>query len=157
MKIIPLKCKKPLNKEVLKKYKHVQIIDSRFVAGRGHIEFAVEQAEKAFKRGENFSDDFFIEVLVRASAQRQIKKAFEIFGLRNSKEVVLICEGMPERLLKEYGCEEAVIEMDRGRYEQIKELFEVGEKEIRAVAKSRAEVTGILENAVKERIALIPA
>lgn len=155
MKIVPLKCKKPLNKEVLKEYKDVQIIDSRFVAGKEHIEFAVEQAEKAFRRGENLSSDFFIEVLVRASAQRQIKKAFEIFGLRNSREAVLICKEIPELLLKEYECGGAVIEMDRERYERIKRLFGVGEKEIRTVAE-RKELASVLENIIKERIALIP-
>ncbi|MFH1774103.1 MAG: KEOPS complex subunit Cgi121 [Methanobacteriota archaeon] len=157
MKILPLKCKKPLNKEVLKKYKDVQIIDSRFVAGREHIEFAISQAEKAFKRGENFSNDFFIEVLARASAQRQIKKAIEIFGLRNSREVILICEEFPKEILKEYECEEALLEINEEKCERIKELFGIDEKEIRTVARSGEKKKNVLKNIVKDRIALIPA
>ncbi len=157
MKILPLKCRKPLNKEVLEKYKDVQIIDSGFVAGKEHIEFAVSQAEKAFKRGENFSNDFFIEVLVRASAQRQIKKAIEIFGLRNSRKVILICERLPERLLREYECEEATLEIDEGKYERIKGLFGIDEREIKTVARSGEEKKNVLADIVKDRIALIPA
>lgn len=157
MKIIALKCRRPLNKEVLKRYKHVQIIDSRLIAGEEHIEFAVEQAEKAFKRAENLSNDFFIEVLVRASTQRQIKKAIEIFGLRNSREAILICREFPKEILKEYKCEEASLEIDEKKYERIKELFNIDENEIRTAARSGEKKENVLKNIVKERIALIPA
>lgn len=156
MKILPLRCKKPLNKEILEKYKHVQIIDSRLVAGKEHIEFAISQAEKAFKRGENLGNDFFIEVLVRASAQRQIKKAIEIFGLKNSREVILICEKLPEQMLREYECKEASLEINEEKYERIKRLFGIDEKEIRTAARGR-EKKNVLKNIVKDRIALIPA
>ncbi len=156
MKILPLRCKRPLNKEILEKYKRVQIIDSCLVAGKEHIEFAISQAEKAFKRGENFGNDFFIEVLVRASAQRQIKKAIEIFGLKNSREVILICDKLPEQILEEYECKEASLEIDDEKYGRIKRNFGIDEKEIRTAARGR-EKKNILKSIVKDRIALIPA
>ncbi len=160
LKIIPLKCKLALNKEVLEKLHGVQIVDSRCVAGEEHLRFAIEQAEKAFKRGENVSRDFLVEVLVRASAQRQIKVALDIFGLRDSKQVVAICESLPQEFFGSYGCEvsEEVLKISEEKYEALKKTFHVAEKEIAAVADTDfPSRCAALQSIIKERIALLPA
>lgn len=159
LKIIPLKCQRALDKEVLKKVQNAQILDSRFIAGEEHLRFAIEQAEKAFKRGENISREFLVEVLVRASAQRQIKVALETLGLRGSKKVVAICESLPEEL-KEYGCEisEEVLRIDGEKYATLKKTFNVAEEEIASVSGSDfSSRCRALQSIIKERIALLPA
>lgn len=160
MKVVPLRCKTPVSREALERYKDVQLIDPRYVAGREHLEFAILQAERAFERGENISNNIFIEILVRASAQRQIKKAFEIFGLKTSGRVVAISEELPKKLMEEYGCEEdqRILEMDEEKYERVKEIFDVDEEEIAAVSDgSFSDRARMLKEIIKERIALIPA
>jgi tRNA threonylcarbamoyladenosine modification (KEOPS) complex Cgi121 subunit len=156
MLLIPLKCKKPVSKEVLDKYKDIQVIDSSLVAGEGHLAFAISQAKKAFKRRENISDNFFIEILVRASGQRQIKKAFELFGLKDSKEVVVLCEEVPRKFLKDYGCEKAKFEISEEKYAEIKRIFNIEEREIQAITSHDFQRVKALKEIVKERIALIP-
>lgn len=154
MKVFCLRCSKPVGIEVLKKFKDMQVIDSRLVAGAEHIKFAIAQAEKSFKRRENISNNFFIEVLVRASGQRQIKNALSLFGLRNSKKVAVISNELPRDFLKEYSCAREDIKIDSKKYSAIKKQFEITEKEISAVGTGKIEA---LKSLVKDRIALIPA
>jgi KEOPS complex subunit Cgi121 len=156
MKVYCLRCRKALGKEVVEKYRDIQVVDARYVAGREHLEFALTQAEKAFKRGSNISNDPMMEVLVRASAQRQIKKALELFGVNGSREVYIIGKELPLELIRSYGCEEVEPRISRGKYRRLKEKFGIGEAEIAAVAgrdyEARVEA---LKNIIKERVALL--
>lgn len=154
MNVFCLRCRKPVGVEVLKKFKDMQVIDSRLVAGNEHIKFAISQAEKSFKRLENVSSNFFIEVLVRASGQRQIKKALSLFGVRNSRRVVVISNELPRDFLKEYCCVEEDVKIDGRKYSAIKKQFEITEKEISTIGIEKNEA---LKSLVKDRIALIPA
>lgn len=158
MRVYCLRCRKPLGKEVVERFKGIQVVDARYVAGREHLEFALAQAEKAFEQGSNISKDPMIELLVRASAQRQIKKALELFGVNNSREVYIIGEELPSGLVHSYGCEEVEPRITRGKYGRLREKFGVGEAEIAAVAghdyEARVEA---LKNIIKERIALLEA
>lgn len=136
-------------------YKNLQIINSRFVAGRGHLELAIEQAKKAFEYGANISDNFFIEILVRASGQRQIKKAIKLFGVENSKEVIVICEKLPKGIAKKFSCveDEGIFNINKGKIEELKKVYEINEKEIDTLdGKDRVDV---LKEIVKERVALV--
>ncbi len=155
MNILPLRSEKPLNKEILKDYKDIQLVDSRLVASLGHIEFAASQAEKAFERNENISNDPLIEVLLRMSGQRQISKALEMFGLKDSKEVVLISKQDPESFLKANGWkrDESILDMDEDRFERIKERFHIDELELEVASNNDREAA--LLNIVKERVALV--
>ncbi len=130
-------------------------MDSRLVAGLGHIEFAASQAEMAFKRNENLSNDPLIEVMLRMSGQRQISKALEMFGLKDSKEVVLISKQDPESFLKANGWErdESILDMDEDRFERIKERFHIDELELEAASNNDREAA--LLDIVKERVALV--
>jgi KEOPS complex subunit Cgi121 len=159
MKILPLRCDSPPEVEALKRYK-IQLLDARNLAGREHIEFAVEQAKKAFERGENISSDFLIEVLVRASATRQIKVALERLGIKGRKEVVVIAEEVPEEFLKRYSCSECdeVLEVTQEKYQRLKEIYGITEEEIRTLAEeSFSSRVQVLKELIKERIALLNA
>ncbi len=160
IKIIPLSCKKAVTRDAIERYPGIQIIDSRIIAGRSHITFAISKAEKAFEKGENISKDFFLEVLLRASAQRQIKEAVSLLGIKEEglKGIILLCKEVPQDFLEEYGCREdpEIFNIGKDKYERIKEAFFIDETEIRAVSgpgiKSR---TDLLKAIVKERISLL--
>jgi KEOPS complex subunit Cgi121 len=158
MKVYQLKCRKTVGLEALEKYKDVQLLDPSNIASQDHIEFAISQAKKAFERGDNLSNNFLVEIVVRASGQRQIKKAFEMMGLKGSKEVIAISENLPADFLEEYQCKPCeILYMNKEKYERLKKAFEISEKEINAVSGEKFEekVKALIE-IIKERIALIP-
>lgn len=158
LKGVPLRCKRPPGMEALDKYKDVQLISSDCIAGEEHINSAISQAEKAFLRKDNISSSPLIEVVVRASLGRQIKSAFELFDLEGSTEIVAISERYPEELAKEYGCMEdkSILDVDEEKYEKIKKVFNIGEKEIMAVSSSDFEErVETLKKIIAERIALL--
>jgi tRNA threonylcarbamoyladenosine modification (KEOPS) complex Cgi121 subunit len=159
METLPLLCDKAPDVEALKRYK-IQLLDARCLAGREHLEFAVEQAKKAFERRENISSDFLIEVLVRASATRQIKVALERLGIGDSREVIAIAEEVPRDFLERYSCRvcEEVLEVTEEKYKRLKEIYGITEAEIQTLAGASFESrVHVLKELIKERIALIAA
>ncbi|WP_456474136.1 KEOPS complex subunit Cgi121 [Candidatus Pyrohabitans sp.] len=159
MQILPLRCDSPPGAEAPKRY-GIQLLDAHNLAGREHLEFAVEQAKKAFERGENISTDFLIEVMVRASANRQIKVALERLGIRGSREVVAVAEEIPKEFLEHYSCRECedVLEMTEEKYQRLKEMYGITEVEIQTLAEANFQSrAGVLRELIKERIALMAA
>ncbi len=158
LRAVPLRCRTPPGKEALEKYKNIQLMDPAYIAGEGHITSAIFQAEKAFLRKENISTSPLIEVLVRASLKRQIKNAFELFEPKGSNEVLAISKKYPERFIKEYECteDESILQIDEKRYEKIKGIFDVGEREIMAVSGREFEDrVKTLQRIIAERVALL--
>jgi KEOPS complex subunit Cgi121 len=154
MEIIFLQCKKPIGMELMKKYTGIQILNSRYIAGREHVVFSLLQAKRAFERGENITNDLLLELTVRVSAQRQIKRALELFGLP-AKEVVIVGDEIPENI-REYGCIETNSELTQEKYENVKRAFGIDEKEILTVSKGDYETRAkVLQEIVKERVALV--
>lgn len=60
----------------------IQFFDASLVAGWKHLYFATLNALKAFKNGTNVSKNLAIECLLYASAQRQIRIAIELLGIK---------------------------------------------------------------------------
>ncbi|MFQ5800977.1 MAG: KEOPS complex subunit Cgi121 [Candidatus Hydrothermarchaeales archaeon] len=152
LKIIALRCSHPVYKETFKEYLGVQAIDADLLFGVEHVEFAAKKAKKAFENGENISNNLFVETIVRASGQRQIKKAMEMFGLRGSKEIVIFGEEVPEEVKKLLEAESFEIRMDGGRLEILKEAFSITDAEIMAVSDHPAEA---IKELIKERVSLV--
>jgi tRNA threonylcarbamoyladenosine modification (KEOPS) complex Cgi121 subunit len=155
---VPLRCNTPPGIEALDKYRDVQLISSEYIAGEEHLEFAIKSQERAFKRKENISSNPFIEVVVRAAQNKQIKIAFEMLGPGDSKEVIAISEKVPEAFFEEYGCTEdiSILEVDEKKYERIKKIFDISEDEIMAVSgASFEEKVETLKKIIAERMALL--
>ena len=156
MRYFCLRCDRPVDRGALERHKGLQIIDSSNVAGREHIEFALKEAESAFEEGVNLSRNPLVEVVVRVSAQKQISKALELFGLKDSREIIAIGDKLPDGFVEEFKCKEMDLKMDTARYERVKKAFGIDDVEILSLAdkgfESRAK---ILMGLVKERIALI--
>jgi len=158
VRVIPLRCKRPVGREDLADYPGIQVMNPSLIAGKAHLEFAVSQAEAAFERGENISANPFVEAMLRASGQRQIQRAFELLGIGDAgeSEVVVLAEGDARDFMEAFGCEaaEELLAMDRAKMERIMEAFGISADEISTLPLSEEEA--ILE-LVKERIALLNA
>jgi|Deesub1362A_J573_1020465.scaffolds.fasta_scaffold00016_173 KEOPS complex subunit Cgi121 len=156
--IFQLCCNREIGPEALKKYPDIQFIDPSNIASVEQIKFAIDQAYKAFERKENLSNNFLVEVLVRASAQRQIKKALELLGLKKSRKVIAVCEKIPRKMMQEYKCRRSeILSLDGQKFERLKKIYDIGDEEISAVAgEGFEEKKKALVEIIKERIALIP-
>jgi KEOPS complex subunit Cgi121 len=152
LKILAMRCKRPVYQDTLKDYGEIQAIDATFAFGPEHIEFAVNKAKRAFEHGENISTNPFIETIVRASGQRQIKKAMDMFGLRGSQEIILFGDQIPKEAIESVEAREFEIEIDAKKLEMLKEAFSITDEEIKAVSDSPVKA---LKDLIKERIALV--
>ncbi|MCQ2972784.1 MAG: KEOPS complex subunit Cgi121 [archaeon] len=63
----------------------IQLIDASCIGGLRHINHAIYHSYLAFERGENLAKDLSVEIVLRASGQRQISKAFKILGLKEGQ------------------------------------------------------------------------
>ena len=69
----------------------VQFFDAKKVAGPQHLYFAALHALKAFDKNTKISNNLSVEALLYASAQRQIKKAVEMLGIKkDSSELAIL-------------------------------------------------------------------
>jgi len=90
VKFFLVECRRGVNKDILLKHASLQAIDASLLYGLKHAETALREALKAFENKDNLSKDLYVEIIARASGQRHIKKALEMFGLRNSKELLVM-------------------------------------------------------------------
>ncbi|MEM3507298.1 MAG: KEOPS complex subunit Cgi121, partial [Candidatus Bathyarchaeia archaeon] len=68
----------------------IQFFDSKKIAGWEHVYFAALNALKAFQNKNNISKSLSMELLIYASAERQIKDAIQKIGIKpNEKEVTV--------------------------------------------------------------------
>ncbi|TET56130.1 hypothetical protein E3J51_05435 [Candidatus Bathyarchaeota archaeon] len=67
-----------------------QFFNASLVAGRKHLFFATLNALKAFRNGTNISKNLAIECLLYASAQRQIRMAFELLGIKQGLSQIAV-------------------------------------------------------------------
>ena len=152
MKVCSYRCKKPLHREVFKAIEGIQAVDATFLYGADHIEFVALQADRAIERGEGICSNIFLETLVRASGQRQINRAIEMYGLRGSREIVVFAEALPQEIERLIGAEETELKMDASRIEALKEAFSISDEELEAVPDDPREAVKML---IRERIALV--
>ncbi|GCC11396.1 kinase binding protein CGI-121 [archaeon] len=158
MKFFALKCEEAVDHEALANLPEIQISDARAVAGEEHIAFAIAQAQRAFSNSCNISRNKQIEVLIRASAQRQINVGIDRLGVDNTRDVVVIAEMFPEEFIRQYKCRECkkVLEITPEKLDYLKKLFNINERELEAVgAGSFDEMREAIKNIIIERIALL--
>jgi len=154
------KARKAANENV-----EVQFFDAGLVASWQHLYFAALNALKAFEDGENISKSLAVEALLYASAQRQIKKATEILGIKENTDtiaVLLIGENVRqlEKALDNVSrvvCgkrDDNVLELTQDKIERIRRVFEVEAAEIEAVANGKSLEKTIIDLVI-ERMALL--
>ena len=128
----------------------IQAFDPRYVAGREHLERAVELANRSIERGENVADDRSIEILLYAAGRRQIDRALEMGVAAGAQDVVLVVDGGDEtatvEALSDLVTDAAVL--DGGDEATLRRFFDVTDAELAAT-------TGTLADVVLERVALL--
>ncbi|MEM2440301.1 MAG: KEOPS complex subunit Cgi121 [Candidatus Bathyarchaeia archaeon] len=143
----------------------VQFFEAGLVASWQHLYFAALNALKAFKNGENISKSLAVEVLLYASAQRQIKKAAEILGIKENTEAIAVLligedahqlEKALDDVSKIVGGErdDDVLELMQNKIARLRRVFEVSEAEIEAVVDGKTLEEALIDLVI-ERVALL--
>ncbi|MFB6110768.1 MAG: KEOPS complex subunit Cgi121 [Halodesulfurarchaeum sp.] len=127
----------------------VQAFDARYVAGRPHLESALEHAKRSKERGENVADDLAVEVLCYAAGRRQIDEAMELGVSAGEQPVVVLLAGDRESdaaaAVAERAIEPGPVEPSERR---LTAFFGITDAE-------RAVTSGTLTDLVCERVALL--
>jgi len=121
----------------------VQLFDAGLIAGPEHLHFAALNALRASETGRNISHSLAVEALLYASAQRQIRKALELVGVRPESAgvaVLVIAEtrmGASEALEAVSGLlggerDDGVLELDDKKSEAIRGLFRISDLELQS-------------------------
>ena len=143
----------------------VQFFDAELVATWQHLYFAVLNALLAFRNERTISKSVAMEVILYASAQRQIRKAIQLIGVKRASAnvaVVIIGENpdsvkaVLSAVSKRVGVEpdEAVLELTVEKTRSIRKAFGVSTEELEAAMKKKS-VKQALVNLVIERTALL--
>ena len=144
----------------------VQFFNANLIAGPEHLYFATLNALKAFESNLNISNSLAVETLLYASAQRQIKKAVELLGIKaeSSKVAVLVIaetEAKARETLESISklipglCDDNVIELSDEKFEIIRELFGISDLELEAKMEKKGFEKEALVNLVIEHMALL--
>lgn len=140
-----------------------QLFDADRVAGWEHLYLAAVNAVKAFEAGVAVSKSLAIEVLLYASCQDQIARAFAILGISPSTERVALllmvdspelAEPAFERASRLLGDEDdSVLRVDAEKFKELRLVYSVSNLELEAVGgKRRAALARLLI----EKGALLP-
>ncbi|HKL30135.1 MAG TPA: KEOPS complex subunit Cgi121 [Natrialbaceae archaeon] len=138
----------------------IQAFDARYVAGRRHLERALELADRAIGRDDAIADDRAVEVLCYAAGRRQINRALAMGVDEGESPVVVLIAAEEESENDSSDGDEAAAASDvrallepadtLGAFDPdtLREFFDVGDAEMAATDAS-------LEDLVIERVALL--
>jgi KEOPS complex subunit Cgi121 len=143
----------------------IQFFDAKFVATWQHLYFAAVNALTAFKNKENISKSLAMESLLYASAQRQIRKAMKLLGIKpNSSEIaVLIIGEKPESAKLALSVisqnvkakhDDTVLKLSKKKIALIREIFGISDVELKTVMEKDG-LEKALTDLVIERMALL--
>ena len=128
----------------------VQAFDAHYVAGRRHLETAIDHANRSMDRDENVAEDRAVEILCYAAGRRQIERAMEMGIGTGTTPVLVVVDGPDEvcvanRVESMVGPGEA---FDLSDPDAIAAFFDVTDRE-------RAATDASLQALVCERVALL--
>ena len=145
----------------------VQFLDAERVAGWQHLYFAALNALLAFISERKVSKSLAMEVILHASAQRQIRKAIELMGVKcKSANVAVVIIGesaetvrsalsvVSRRIGKDP--DDAVLEITEEKAQVIREAFGVTETELETVIVNGNSKQALVDLII-ERVALLSA
>ena len=167
-RIIKIDDAKALIKTAQKDNNHkavIQFFNADLVATWEHLYFAALNALLAFDTQRNISRNAAMEMMLYASAQRQIRKAIEFIGVKNGIANVAVA------LIDSDGClldtavsvikkrfskepDDSILEISESKMKRILNAFGISETEIQATIEKRS-LEHVLVNLVIERMALL--
>jgi tRNA threonylcarbamoyladenosine modification (KEOPS) complex Cgi121 subunit len=140
-----------------------QLFDADMVAGWRHLFHAAVNAIYAIQNDSAVSKSVEVETMLYASCRDQISKAFTLMGLSPQVKnvgVLVISEDLSdaERLAAEIAQhlgspDDDVLDVTPGKYERLKDLFEVGDEALATVGIDPYEA---LTSLIVEKGALLP-
>ena len=144
----------------------IQFLNADLVAGWEHLFFAVLNALTAFKNRRNFANSLAVEILLFASAQRQIKHALELLGIKpeTSKIAVVIVENEHEKTLEiarkiseilQALEDDSVLEVNGEKFDRIRQAFDIGAEELKSRLRGGEAENEALVELVIEHVALL--
>ena len=143
----------------------IQFFDAQLVATWQHLYFAALNALTAFANGDNISKSLAMETMLYASAQRQIRKATELVGIKHdsSNIATLVIDEKPETaesalsmISKHLGAkrDDNVLGLSEEKMATIQKKFGISDLELETVTKKDS-LEKALTNLVIEHMALL--
>ena len=143
----------------------IQFFDAKSVATWQHLYFAALNALTAFKNEENISKSLAMETMLYASAQRQIRKAMKLLGIKpdSSEIAVLVIGEKPETVKSALSMiskhinaqhDDTVLELSEEKTAIIQRKFGILDVELKTVRKKDG-LDKALTDLVIERMALL--
>ena len=144
----------------------VQFFDAKHVAGAQHLHFAALHALNAFKKNIAISNNLAVEALLYASAQRQIKKAVKMLGIKqdSSEVAALIITDKNKKKLDSLKLvtenvpgvqDDSVVKLTDKKIVKIKKLFRISDLELEAKLEKKGLEKEAITDLVIERMALL--
>ncbi len=145
----------------------IQLVKAQLIAGPEHIEFAAQNALRAFKGPRPMSKSLAVELLLYISCQRQISTAIQRIGIApGDTEIVLVALSSSKESIENLAHavystipgehDESLLEItSEKKKEALKEHYAIEDKEVEA-ARFPGEIdTEVLKRLVIERSALL--
>jgi tRNA threonylcarbamoyladenosine modification (KEOPS) complex Cgi121 subunit len=143
----------------------VQFFIADVIATWEHLYFAVLDALMAFRTKRNISNSLAVEVMLYASAQRQIKKAIDLVGVTaGCADIAVVVVGESQAVVesalaaisRHFGTEpnEHVLDLTPAKTQNIRKVFAISENELAVVTK-QGNAERALVDLVIERMALL--
>jgi KEOPS complex subunit Cgi121 len=143
----------------------VQFFDADLIATEQHLYFAVLNALEAFKNKTNLSKSLAMEIMLYASAQRQIQKAISKSGIKpesTNMATVIISQDTTElktvldavTLVLGNNPDESVLKMSTQKMKRIKETFQISDKELETASKDKDDEMTLVDLVI-EHVALL--
>lgn len=141
-----------------------QLFNANLIATWRHLFFAALNALKAFEGGSNISRSLAIEMLLYASAQRQIQKAMDLIGVtsKSTEIAVLVMGETAEQVESALSLisdlipgkrDDEVLSLSHEKIKALCEAFRISQSEIAAVSGNNLE--DVIVDLIIERMALL--
>ena len=146
----------------------IQVVDLDRVPGHRYLTLAVVNAIHSFRSNHPIGKTLGIELLLYLAGERQITEALKRVGVTaETRRVAVLAVGSADELsampsffndLLGAQCDDGLLDdWSPVRIENVRSGFEIGEKELRAIARKEEPVTASIERLAIERSALVAA
>ncbi len=143
----------------------VQFFNANLIATWEHLYFAVLNALAAYSSKRNISKKFAIETMIYASAQRQIRKAIAVLGVKqNSTNIAVIIVGDTRATVQnaflaiknhvDLPDDETVLELTQEKAVNLRKAFGITMRELETVSSENSKTHPIVRLII-ERMALM--
>lgn len=143
----------------------IQFFNAELVATWQHLYFAALNALMAFRNKSTISKNLTMEIMLCASAQRQIRKAIALLGVRQDSAniaAVIMSENpdsartVLKTVSRHFSAEpdETVLELSKSKMQRIRKAFSISETELETVTK-KGDAQQALVDLVIEKMALL--